>query len=87
MRALLLVVLLAVAGCKDKDPNDGWCCAKSRKFCKPVTTCIDKAAYYCVTYEQQEQCDNLCDEWRVLAGADGGSCPAGAGAIKTPGCP
>jgi hypothetical protein len=56
-------------------------------FCKPVQECTRPGANFCYQYEQQEHCDDLCDEWRELAGANGGTCPADAGTIKTPGCP
>jgi hypothetical protein len=88
MRAALLFVMLLTVSCyKDKNPNDGWCCAKSRKFCRPVQECVFPTSNYCYRYELQEHCEDLCVEWRELAGANGGACPAGAGAIKTPGCP
>lgn len=85
MRVLLFAMLLAISGCEERNHN--WCCAKPRKFCKPVQECVYPTANYCYRYELQEHCEDLCDEWRELVGANGGTCPAGAGTIKTPGCP
>jgi hypothetical protein len=93
-KAALVVLMLAglfvgVARCDEDKSKTAtpWCCAIPRKWCRTVIACATPGVNYCLAWEYEERCDDLCDHWEPTLPAPSSTVCPNVNSARDPGPP